>query len=171
MHDPDEEGPFEPLSIAERSLLGALGVRDVRAVIVGGYAVRWHGHIRDVEDLDLVVDVTDGNLARCEQALRDAGVPRAEAVWFLKNRRKAKVPIANRDLDLYVDLLSKVDPYDFEEIAASAVQVQSEEARGWVISREQLIEAKKAAAKDPGRGAKRATDCEDLRALSATPAV
>lgn len=47
--------------------------RDVRYLIVGGFAVGVHGHVRYTKDLDIWVDATPENAARLIQVLEDFG--------------------------------------------------------------------------------------------------
>lgn len=66
------------------AIVEALNAAGVRYLIVGGLAVAAHGHVRFTADVDLVLDMSDGNLATgrpqdlldVEQllAIRSAGV-------------------------------------------------------------------------------------------------
>ena len=50
------ERPFEALPNDALRLLRTFAIQEVRFLIVGGYAVRVHGYLRPVADLDLLVD-------------------------------------------------------------------------------------------------------------------
>jgi hypothetical protein len=58
-----------------RDLLGAFVAAEVRYLLVGGYAVAFHGRPRFTKDLDLWVDASEDNLARLERALDAFGAP------------------------------------------------------------------------------------------------
>lgn len=50
---------------------------EVRYLILGGYAVNYHGHHRTTGDLDLWIAVDTQNAARVSQVLQDFGFPAA----------------------------------------------------------------------------------------------
>jgi len=58
-----------------RDLIGAFAAADVRYLLVGGYAVGFHGRPRFTKDLDLWVDDSDENFGRLEKALAQFGAP------------------------------------------------------------------------------------------------
>lgn len=56
-------------------LVACLNARGVRFLVIGGYAVGYHGYIRATTDMDLAVDPAPDNAARVAAALKDfAGV-------------------------------------------------------------------------------------------------
>ena len=59
-------------------LLRAFAAHDVRFLIVGAYALAFHGRPRATGDLDLWVDATPENAARVYAALRSFGAPLGE---------------------------------------------------------------------------------------------
>ena len=80
------ERPERPLDLAE--LLTVLKRHQVGYTVIGGVAVQVHGHRRTTRDLDVIPDLTSGNLLRLTAALQElearprdtpgAGVPSAE---------------------------------------------------------------------------------------------
>ena len=50
------------LNAVESELVGALLNARVRFVIVGGFAVRAHGHLRPTKDLDLMIEPLPENV-------------------------------------------------------------------------------------------------------------
>src|SRR5262245_51853171 len=54
-----KETAFECLSDTQRRLLKEFGRRGVRFIVIGGYAIRFYGHLRPAHDLDLVVDCAE----------------------------------------------------------------------------------------------------------------
>jgi hypothetical protein len=58
-----------------RDLLEELGRAAVESVLVGGYAVAYHGRPRATKDIDLVLRRSSENLARAATALRSFGAP------------------------------------------------------------------------------------------------
>lgn len=57
-----------------RQIFKALADADVEYVVVGGFAVIMHGHLRATRDLDLVVDLQPDNCAKAMQALASIGL-------------------------------------------------------------------------------------------------
>lgn len=56
-----------------KEFLKSLNSNGVEYLLIGGYAVSLHGHIRATNDLDVWVNVSAGNAARIERALREFG--------------------------------------------------------------------------------------------------
>jgi predicted nucleotidyltransferase len=50
----------------------------VEFVIVGGYAVAFHGYVRATNDLDLFFSASDDNIRRIREALKHFGLPTSE---------------------------------------------------------------------------------------------
>lgn len=57
-------------------LLRLLNVAGVELVIVGGYAVAFHGYVRVTKDLDILFRNTPENIIRIRQALNGFGSQR-----------------------------------------------------------------------------------------------
>lgn len=70
-------------------LLKLLNDRDVRYLVVGGYAVTYHGYPRTTGDLDLWFEQTEENADRVVDMLRafGFGVPTLDATLFLEEDR------------------------------------------------------------------------------------
>lgn len=64
-----------PLNRDFEELLSALSSARARFVIVGAYAVAFHGEPRYTRDIDLLVDPTPANAERVWKALRQFGAP------------------------------------------------------------------------------------------------
>ena len=63
------------LPVDFRDLLREFLNAEVEFVVVGGYAVAFHGHPRATEDLDLFVRATPSNAHRVYRALGEFGAP------------------------------------------------------------------------------------------------
>jgi len=74
----------DSLSSDFAELLKFLNARHVRALIVGGHALAFHGHPRYTKDLDIFIEPSAGNAAAVLQALEDFGFGRVgltEDAW------------------------------------------------------------------------------------------
>ena len=56
----------------------------VRYVLIGGFAVILHGHVRGTKDIDLLVDPSDENMGRLRRAM--ASLP-DNAIALVESRR------------------------------------------------------------------------------------
>ena len=67
-------------------LLKLLNQQEVRYLVVGGYAVTYHGYPRTTGDLDIWIEQTDENARRLVEALRGFGfdLPELKPALFLK---------------------------------------------------------------------------------------
>lgn len=63
------------LSADFRDLLVALADAHADFLLIGGWALAAHGHVRGTDDLDVFVRATPENAARVLAALRDFGAP------------------------------------------------------------------------------------------------
>ena len=59
-----------------KDLLRLLNDRGVEYLVIGGYAVAFHGFIRATKDIDLLYRNTFENSGRLREALVDFGIPR-----------------------------------------------------------------------------------------------
>jgi hypothetical protein len=67
-----------------REFAACLNDRDVRYLIVGGYAVAFHGHPRYTKDLDVWVERLRPNVDRLLNALDDFGFGSLERTFIAK---------------------------------------------------------------------------------------
>src|SRR5258707_14184055 len=70
-----------------KRLLSALSSRKVEYLVVGGYAVIFHGYVRTTGDLDIWVALNLENTAKVEAAIRSMGYnpPGLKAAGFVRN--------------------------------------------------------------------------------------
>jgi hypothetical protein len=97
----------------------SLNKNEVRYLIVGGYAVAFHGHPRYTKDIDVWIEATPQNAARLIQSLRDFGFGSLElqAEDFLQPGHTIQLGVPpNR-----IDLLTSALDLDFETCFNSKV--------------------------------------------------
>jgi hypothetical protein len=94
-------------------LLACLQGRNARFLVVGGYAVAAHGHVRATKDLDLWVEPSETNARLVLAALSDFGAPVGDLVvrdlatphyGFMMGRPPRRI-----------DVLTSIDGVDFDE--------------------------------------------------------
>jgi predicted nucleotidyltransferase len=140
-----------------RDLLGALADSGARYLVVGGYAVGYHGRPRFTKDIDVWVAADPENLARVHRALAAFGAPAAlldqlvaagpdEVLWM------GAAPVR-------VDILKHIPGLAFEEAYARRSAAEWDGVPVTVLGLHDLIAAKRASG--------RAQDLEDARVLEA----
>jgi hypothetical protein len=126
-------------------ILSVLNAHGVEYLLVGGYAVAWHGRLRSTEDLDLWVRSEPANLQRLQRALEEYfGAPLThEQAGQLKNPdfmvSFGRPPSA---IDLHMSQLSA----DFEQAWSRRERTEFMNVPLFVIDRRTLAEIKKASA-------------------------
>lgn len=156
---------------AIETVLASLNEAGVRYLVVGGVAVVLHGHLRTTADLDLVVQLETENTLRALAALASLGYePRAPVAaeeladpdvresWIREKGLTVFSLWSRRFPGLEVDLFV-AEPFDFDATFERALRVQLDETTAPVVSLEDLLALKRAAA--------RPMDLADVDALKA----
>lgn len=136
-------------------LLGLLLEREVRFLVVGGYAVAAHGHPRYTGDLDLWLLVDPGNAASVVSALEDFGFSALGLTEEDFLRPAGVVQLGYPPLR--IDLLTSVDGLDFSDCWPRRVHVGVNGLDVPFIGRSDLLRNKRASG--------RLQDLADLEAL------
>ncbi len=143
-----------------RDCIECLNAHQVLFVLVGGYAVGWHGVVRATGDIDFFYEQTEENVQRLCAALHDFGAPA-----HLIDPEFLILPDAVTQIGrapLRIDLLSSITGVTFAEVRAGAEVVELEGQRVLVIGLTELRANKSAT----GRG----KDRSDLRRLGSASA-
>lgn len=136
------------------NLINMLKKEKINYMIVGGYAVNFHGFSRNTVDIDLVIKLTLTNLKKIEKILGEMGLTSRlpiDAVSVFKFREEY---IKNRNLTAWnffnindptdqVDILITHDVSDFKSEKFKVGQMEFK-----VISKEDLIKMKKASGRE-----------------------
>jgi predicted nucleotidyltransferase len=151
-------GTIEHLNEDFRDLLVALAREGVEFLIVGAYAIAFHGIPRTTGDIDVFVRPAAGNAARTWKALVAFGAPlEANAV----TESDFAVPGAVYQIGLpprRIDVMTEISGVDFEEAWASRVATELDGVRVHFIGKDALLKNKRAAG--------RAKDLADLERLT-----
>jgi len=116
--------------------------RDVKFLIVGGYALAAHGHPRATKDLDIWILIDEANADRLIDALDDFGMGSVglEPSDFLESG----IIIQLGYPPIRVDLLTSVSGVEFKTCWRKRETVAVGDVVAGIISREDLIENKRA---------------------------
>ena len=154
------------------AIVETLNAGGVRYLIAGGLAVVAHGHVRFTADVDLILDLTDGNVARAVEALQALGYrPRVPVSFedFAKPDKRAQWARekhmtvfslysdahAATEIDLFVE-----SPLDFEAAYASAARMEvAPGIEAVFVGYRDLVRLKELAGRD--------TDLDDIKRLRA----
>jgi predicted nucleotidyltransferase len=138
-----------------KDLLSALADSNADYLVIGGWAVGFHGEPRYTKDLDLLIGVDPANLTRVASALETFGAPPG-----IVEQVRALTP----DEFLFVgtpparvDILRSVPGIDFAEAHARREQVTWDGVSVSIIAFDDLVASKRAAGREK--------DERDVRAL------
>ncbi|MAE72216.1 MAG: hypothetical protein CME06_17315 [Gemmatimonadetes bacterium] len=126
-----------------RDLLEVFDEEGVEYLLIGGYAVAFHARPRMTKDLDLWIAASATNRSRVERALVRFGAPSKIIETFRGAAIDEIVYIGSPPVR--VDLLQQIPGIEFEEAYGRRLAGQWEGVPVSVISREDLIRAKRAA--------------------------
>jgi predicted nucleotidyltransferase len=143
-----------------KDLLAAFAASGVRYVLVGGYAVIFHGRPRATKDIDLLVELTDANRARLAEALLAFGAP--PTVADAARTLAAEEVVYFGTSPLRVDLLGSVSGLAFADVHARAVTTTLDDVPVRVIALDDLITNKRASARP-----RDLEDCAELERIRA----
>ena len=124
-----------------REFIELLSALDVRFVIVGAFAVAYHGYFRYTSDIDLFVDCSAENAERIMRAVEEFGFADLNlTVEDFSLEQVVQLGVApNR-----IDLLTFLSGVSFDEVWASREESDLYGGRVSFISREMLKRNKKA---------------------------
>lgn len=138
-----------------RDCIDCLNANAVVYVLVGGYAMGWHGVVRATGDIDFLYEQTPANVDRLSDALHDFGAPPQliDREFMLSPGAVTQIGTA----PLRIDLLASLTGVTFAEVFGSAVAIELEGRPLRVIGLEALRKNKMATG--------RAKDRRDARSL------
>jgi hypothetical protein len=129
-----------------KELLSAFNARNVKYLVVGGYAVSFHAQPRATKDLDIFIKADPANAEAAYAALADFGAPLADIdkndlADPQKFIRFGQPPIA-------IDILPGIDGVEFDQAWERRVEGVIDPKSGltvFIISKADLITSKLAA--------------------------
>ena len=125
-----------------REFVESLNSNKVKYLIVGGYAIAFHGHPRYTKDLDVWLELSEENASNVMKALKDFGFGDLEISKedFLHEGMVIQIGYPpNR-----IDLINSPDGVDFDECYVSKIEVEIDGVKISLIDLENLKKNKKA---------------------------
>jgi hypothetical protein len=129
-----------------RDLLAEFNAHSVEYIVVGAHALAAHGHVRATKDLDVWIRPSAENSIRAYAALGKFGAP-------LHDLRKEDLAVPGTVFQIGVapiriDVITAIDGVEFESAWQARLAVPFADQVVNVLSRDDLIANKRAAARD-----------------------
>lgn len=126
-----------------KEFIELLNEHKVKYLIIGGYAVNFHGYPRYTRDIDFWVWITKDNIQKLIQAIREFGFGSLglEIEDFMNPENIIQLGYEPYRIDILVD----VDGVDFEECFERKKVVELDGVEAKFLSLQDLITAKKKA--------------------------
>ncbi len=131
-----------------REFIELLNLNKVKYLILGGYAIAFHGHPRYTKDLDVWLELSNKNASSVMKALEDFGFGDLEVSKedFLQKGMVVQLGYPpNR-----IDLINSPDGVDFDECYESKIEIEIDEVKISVIDLANLKKNKKASGRLQG---------------------
>lgn len=125
-----------------REFIELLNSNKVKYLLVGGYAIAFHGHPRYTKDLDIWLEMSEENASNAIKALEDFGFGDLDVSKddFLHKGMVVQLGYPpNR-----IDLINSPDGVDFTECYGSRIEIDIDGVKISVIDLENLKKNKKA---------------------------
>jgi hypothetical protein len=126
-----------------KDLFRLLNEKNVEYVIVGGYAVAFHGFVRATKDIDILFRNSSENIKRLIAALIGFGI--SETIMEMNLFSKQGQIIRIGSPPLMIELINAIGGVSFEEIWTNKISGHYGEVHVFFLSREDLLRSKKAA--------------------------
>ncbi len=148
-----------PLPPDFKEFLALLNSEKIEYLLVGGYAVSYHGYPRPTGDLDIWVGVQPKNAAMLIDVLATFGFTGAEVTpaLFLTPGRVVRMGVP----PVRIELINTVSGLEFSASYARGVEAVLDGVSARIIAREDLLTNKRAAGREK--------DLNDLKHLEPRP--
>jgi hypothetical protein len=131
-----------PLADDFKEFVGLLNAHQVKYLVVGGYAVAFHGYPRMTGDIDFFIEATEENARRLEKVLSDFGFGSLHLTFedFLEPDTIVQLGYP----PLRIDLLTSISGVSFEQAWEQRVTVEVEGETLNFVGKETLLTNKAA---------------------------
>jgi hypothetical protein len=155
------------LNVPEQELefLKILNAYNVRYLIIGGYAVRYYGHLRPAKDLDVLVNclaVYSERNCLCDAVTKLVG---RRLKFTADDLSKQKQQLSLREWGYSIDILTSIENLNFYDVYSQRTTVRLAEIPVTIISKQHLLEIKRLSLKSRDGKESRQQDLEDIQAL------
>ena len=139
-----------------QEFLQLLNARSVKYVVIGGYAVMFHGHVRHTGNLDVFIAFSEETAEQMAKVFREFGfnLPEVTPQLFLNKGRIVR--IGHEPMRL--EVLNEIDGVTFDECYANRIETELGGQKINFIALPQLLKNK--------RSTGRIKDMADVEALT-----
>jgi len=129
-----------------KELLRLLDKKEVEYLLIGGYAVAYHGYPRSTQDIDIWIAIHPDNAERMVAVLEEFGfgVPELSTSLFLRDNSIVRMGEA----PLRIDISTKISGVNFAECYAKRIIEKIDDFEVHFINLHDLKVNKKASARD-----------------------
>jgi predicted nucleotidyltransferase len=129
-----------------KDFLRFLQTRGVEYLVIGGYAVAYHGYLRPTHDLDIWIAIHPDNAERMVTVLQDFGfnVPELSTSLFLRENSIVRMG----ETPLRIDISNKISGVNFDECYAKRIIEKIDDFEVHFINLDDLKANKKASARE-----------------------
>jgi hypothetical protein len=123
--------------------LRLLDAKGVEYLLIGGYAVAYHGYPRSTQDMDVWVAISPQNASRLVQALREFGFesPQLDDELFLKQDSIVRMGVP----PMRIEIATSISGVSFDECYRARIVEDFEEVPVSIISLKHLKKNKQSA--------------------------
>lgn len=125
--------PFSTLSKAQQDCLCALRPEGVEFIIVGGYAIRFHGFMRPAEDLDLLISNESRNVEALKRFWLKSGATKVPYMMMVVEEEWGRINWND------VDFLTAIHGGTFRQLRERALSETVTGGHTLIISKADLI--------------------------------
>ena len=143
------------LPVDFKEFLELLNSNDVQYLLIGGWAVGFHGYSRFTADMDIFIGLSEENISSMKQALHEFGVPEFDRSMLTTKGNVFRIGRA----PLRIEVINEISGVDFDDAFSNREFFELEDQlRIPIISLDDLLKNKSST----GR-AKDKADLEELR--------
>lgn len=125
-----------------RDMLSEFSAHEVDYLVVGAYALAYHGLPRATGDIDLWVRCSPENAERVREALMAFGVP--SDMFSVDDLRQTGSVIQIGVAPRRIDILTSIDGVEYDDASLGKIIAEIEGIRTPIIGKHHLIENKRA---------------------------
>lgn len=138
-----------------KEFLKLLNSKQIEYLVIGGYAVGFHGYPRATGDLDVWISANEKNALKMVEALRQFGfdLPDLNKEVFLKEKKVIRMGVP----PMRLEILTSIDGVRFDECFSNRVIADFDDFKVNFISKKDLLTNKRASGRPQDM-----VDCDKL---------
>lgn len=136
-------------------LVGNLNKHGVRFILIGGFAMAFHGHVRATNDIDFWIENTPENMDKLRQALLDSGVAEAQIMRNTMQLVGGFTVFNLMETGFQIDLMHNLKAFkeiDFNQCYARVQRANYNGVDIPVLNAEDLLKEKRETNRDKDQG-------------------